>query len=222
MSIFGPILGGVIGSFLDGDGGVADANAANYALHNRINNLFRGQFVKNRLGFIKAEQLHRDLIQNASDTLDRSEADIRGNTRASKQAVHDNTKRQTSGAAQSLLNRGLLNSSVGATMQRGINADAQRQLSGIDAQEAGLLSQLGQRRAGLEASLQSNLANLPLQENSMGMNLTGMFANALGQQGHVAGGQTGQGSSLGGILGALGGGSNGLNVPGIFGGMFGF
>ena len=218
MSVFGGLLGiggSLLGGLLDGDGGVGDANAANAAPNAQIRNLFKGQQVKNRLGFIEAEKRFREQIDNAEGRLDRSEADVRGITRGAKQSVHDNAQRQTAGASQSLLNRGLLNSSVGANMQRGIASDTQRNLSNIDAQQSGVLSQLGQRRAGLMASLEGGLARLPVQENQLGTNLTGMFSNALGQQEHVPTGQTGGMSSLFGqfapsLAGLFGGDGNGF------------
>jgi len=203
MGIFGSALGGFAGGFLDGDGGVGAANAANAGINAWINSMMRGQMVKNQLGFLEAEKRLRQRADDVMGDFDRSEADVRGMARGSKQAVHDNAKRQTAGASQSLLNRGLLNSSVGASMQRGINADTQRNLSGIDARQAGFLSQLNQNRAGVRAAVEGDFANLPIQQNQMGMNMTSMFANALGQQGHVAQGGSNGFSQLFGAAGSL-------------------
>ena len=199
-----------------GDGGVGAANAANSILNRKINSLFKEQLVRNQLGFMESEKRFRQRADDVLGDYDRAEADVRGGARNAKQSVHDQGRRATASMTQGLIGSGLSNSSIAANAQRGVSADVARGLSAVDANQSSLLAGLNQNRAGVRAMVEGDYANLPIAQVQSRGNIVNSFANALGQQGHVAAGNTGGFSSLlGNIAGQIGGSNQFLDL--IFG-----
>jgi len=80
--------------------------------------------------------------------------------RASKQSALDREQQLGASLTQNLSNRGLGSLTVGGNLQRGLAADTQRQIGGINESLAGMLGELALGRSGVEAQGTANLAGI--------------------------------------------------------------
>lgn len=87
--------------------------------------------------------------------------------RTSKQSALDREQQLGATLSQNLQNRGLGSLTVGGGHMRGIAADTQRQMSGINEGLAGMLGELAMGRAGAEAQGTANIANIAGQQSDL-------------------------------------------------------
>ena len=143
----------------------------------------------------------------------RREADRMG--RSSKQSALDREKSLGASLTQNLQNRGLGSLTVGGNLQRGLAADTQRQMAGINEGLAGMFGDLAMGRAGAEAQGTANIANIAGQQSDL-MSQIAQMRSLDGAQ--LGGYQLDQSAPQGGLQSLLGGAQTGL---GMFGGMGG-
>jgi hypothetical protein len=72
---------------------------------------------------------------------------------AGRQRIQSNMVQQQAGASQDLVSRGLNNTTIGASMNRGIASDAERAQQSLDEQVAGAKAGLLTQRAGAEGDM---------------------------------------------------------------------
>lgn len=87
--------------------------------------------------------------------------------RTSKQSALDREQQLGATLTQNLQNRGLGSLTVGGGHMRGITADTQRQMSGINESLAGMLGELAMGRAGAEAQGTANIAGIAGQQSDL-------------------------------------------------------
>lgn len=127
--------------------------------------------------------------QNALATLKQgnknalSQAAFAGNR--ARQGIQTGGQQNLSAATQSLASRGLYNTTALDAAKRGVMADTQRQLSGLDAAIAQVMGGLQASGAAAEAQQQDWLANLLQQQSGASTNLglnkaSYLFGNAAG------------------------------------------
>lgn len=93
------------------------------------------------------------------------EAATRG--QASKQAALDREKTLGASLTQNLQNRGLGSLTTGGNIQRGLAADTQRTIGGINEGLGGMFGDLALGRAGAEAQGTANIANIAGQQTDL-------------------------------------------------------
>lgn len=155
---------------------------------------------------------------------------------AARTRVDRNFTQQMGSADQDLITRGLGNTTIRPTIQRGIESDRALNQQSIDEQQAQLRSGVLQNRAGNEMQVGSLLARAIEGRNDTGPDL-GMFTSLLQQaagaqtsplsvqagrglpatSGGVGGSGGGGGGSAGGSAGGAGGGGGGTDVSTIYG-----
>jgi hypothetical protein len=190
-------------------------------------------------GLTRVDQYYRDMDQRYADlfkgVIERIDAGytmaedrVRGSNRSAKQGAFDRGQQTAADVTQTMLSRGLTNSSQAANLQRGVRADTSRELTAIDSQEGQQLASLAQQGTNAAASamqtiggaramvperaLQAQLnTRAALAQTIMSLQaqaqptqgLLGGVAGAAGGVGQLAGG-LGQLASGGGILSLLG------------------
>lgn len=224
MSLLGGLLGAggqLLGGMFDGDGGVGDANRINAQINQRISNLFRSMAQYEAKYFRDATKLFEDRAESVMGDLDRAEAQVGQGTRSALRQASTGADQAQAAITRSLNSRGLGNSSIAANAQRGVATDLARTVGDIYAREGAIKSNIGQTKAGVRASVEGDVARLPLLRNSSSQNRLFNFTQALEKMAAVPSGQKG---GFGGLLGSLGeawGNSGSLsNLFQGFGGLF--
>lgn len=129
--------------------------------------------------------------------------------RASKQSALDREQQLGASLTQNLQNRGLGSLTVGGNLQRGLAADTQRQLGGINESLASMLGELALGRSGAEAAGTQALSGLAGQQGDLMSQLAQMRALDGAQLG---GFEIDQSMPQGGLQSLLGGAQTGLGV----------
>ncbi|MEM8737277.1 MAG: hypothetical protein AAGG38_02200 [Planctomycetota bacterium] len=103
--------------------------------------------------FNRINQIASDTVGSANTLFQRAQQQAAGIGQTSAQDIEAARQRQIASAGQGLISAGLGNTTIGASVNRGINADAQRNQiannESVAGLQAGLLTQQAQAQPGL-------------------------------------------------------------------------
>lgn len=162
----------------------------------------------------RAEQQQRAALQAIQQGYGNAQAQLSRGADISRRDIGDMMRVNQGAATQSLMNRGLGNTTVLDNAQRAVSADAGRRLSEVNATLAGQMSGLQQARASSMAGAQGALANFYQQRAAAREGLGLKAGSALSYKKPKSGLLGG----LGGLVGTVLGGPLGGAVGGMFGG----
>jgi hypothetical protein len=214
----------VLGGYLKGRG----QKKAKKKAQKRFNRALNQTEAIQGMGLQQQEAFARQATSQTLGGFDTARKEASRLGRGAKRSALDRETQLGARASQSLANRGLGSTTMGANLQRGIASDTNREMSSIDEGLAGMFGDLALGRAGAEASGTQRLADLAGQRTNLQSQLGQMRllgGATLGSLGNFDPGSWQPGymqdnsEAFGSLMGSFGGGGMG-GMPGM-GGMGG-